>query len=153
MPQSTHFMCDASFVFLFFVVCELFVLLLDCVTCACIIRLTLHVLIIWNSALVHVSQVDSKISLGIAGILIVLSSVACSLGIFSYIGIPLTLIVIEVIPFLVLAVGVDNIFIIVQTYQVGGVSWEQIQLQHDTVNVSWLIPLKYFRRAPFSSCF
>lgn len=65
-----------------------------------------------------VVQVDSKISLGIAGILIVLSSVACSLGIFSYIGIPLTLIVIEVIPFLVLAVGVDNIFIIVQTYQV-----------------------------------
>ncbi|XP_012683380.2 NPC intracellular cholesterol transporter 1 [Clupea harengus] len=61
--------------------------------------------------------VDSKISLGIAGILIVLSSVACSLGIFSYAGVPLTLIVIEVIPFLVLAVGVDNIFIIVQTYQ------------------------------------
>lgn len=63
-------------------------------------------------------QVDSKISLGIAGILIVLSSVSSSLGIFSYAGIPLTLIVIEVIPFLVLAVGVDNIFIIVQTYQV-----------------------------------
>ncbi|XP_053185767.1 NPC intracellular cholesterol transporter 1 [Scomber japonicus] len=62
-------------------------------------------------------MVDSKISLGIAGILIVLSSVAASLGIFSYAGIPLTLIVIEVIPFLVLAVGVDNIFIIVQTYQ------------------------------------
>ncbi|XP_045383506.1 NPC intracellular cholesterol transporter 1 isoform X3 [Lemur catta] len=61
--------------------------------------------------------VDSKVSLGIAGILIVLSSVTCSLGIFSYIGIPLTLIVIEVIPFLVLAVGVDNIFILVQTYQ------------------------------------
>ncbi|KAL0966255.1 hypothetical protein UPYG_G00293020 [Umbra pygmaea] len=61
--------------------------------------------------------VDSKISLGIAGILIVLSSVVCSLGIFSYAGVPLTLIVIEVIPFLVLAVGVDNIFIIVQTYQ------------------------------------
>lgn len=62
-------------------------------------------------------MVDSKISLGIAGILIVLSSVASSLGIFSYAGVPLTLIVIEVIPFLVLAVGVDNIFIIVQTYQ------------------------------------
>uniref|UniRef100_A0A7N8YL89 Niemann-Pick disease, type C1 n=1 Tax=Mastacembelus armatus TaxID=205130 RepID=A0A7N8YL89_9TELE len=62
-------------------------------------------------------MVDSKISLGIAGILIVLSSVAASLGIFSYAGVPLTLIVIEVIPFLVLAVGVDNIFIIVQTYQ------------------------------------
>nr|XP_033789766.1 NPC intracellular cholesterol transporter 1 [Geotrypetes seraphini] len=61
--------------------------------------------------------VDSKISLGIAGILIVLSSVACSLGIFSYARVPLTLIVIEVIPFLVLAVGVDNIFIIVQALQ------------------------------------
>eukprot|EP00079_Xenopus_tropicalis_P016418 XP_004915269.1 PREDICTED: Niemann-Pick C1 protein [Xenopus tropicalis] len=61
--------------------------------------------------------VDSKISLGIAGILIVLSSVACSLGIFSYAGVSLTLIVIEVIPFLVLAVGVDNIYIIVQRYQ------------------------------------
>ncbi|OWK01765.1 NPC1 [Cervus elaphus hippelaphus] len=65
----------------------------------------------------HRLMVDSKISLGIAGVLIVLSSVACSLGIFSYIGVPLTLIVIEVIPFLVLAVGVDNIFILVQTYQ------------------------------------
>lgn len=63
-------------------------------------------------------QVDSKISLGIAGIVIVLSSVCASLGIFSYVGVPLTLIVIEVIPFLVLAVGVDNIFIIVQTFQV-----------------------------------
>uniref|UniRef100_H3DBI8 Niemann-Pick disease, type C1 n=1 Tax=Tetraodon nigroviridis TaxID=99883 RepID=H3DBI8_TETNG len=61
--------------------------------------------------------VDSKVSLGISGILIVLSSVSSSLGIFSYFGIPLTLIVIEVIPFLVLAVGVDNIFIIVQTLQ------------------------------------
>ncbi|XP_066435716.1 NPC intracellular cholesterol transporter 1 [Eleutherodactylus coqui] len=61
--------------------------------------------------------VDSKVSLGISGILIVLSSVACSLGVFSYARIPLTLIVIEVIPFLVLAVGVDNIYIIVQTLQ------------------------------------
>ncbi|XP_067833782.1 NPC intracellular cholesterol transporter 1 [Heptranchias perlo] len=61
--------------------------------------------------------VYSKISLGVAGILIVLSSVACSLGLFSYAGVPLTLIVIEVIPFLVLAVGVDNIFIIVQTFR------------------------------------
>ncbi|XP_044538920.1 NPC intracellular cholesterol transporter 1 [Gracilinanus agilis] len=65
----------------------------------------------------HRFLVDSKISLGIAGILMVLSSVVCSLGLFSYVGIPLTLIVIEVIPFLVLAVGVDNIFILVQTFQ------------------------------------
>ncbi|RXN37378.1 Niemann-Pick C1 [Labeo rohita] len=75
--------------------------------------------------------VDSKISLGIAGILIVLSSVACSLGIFSYVGIPLTLIVIEVIPFLVLAVGVDNIFIIVQTYQVSPMALDDTSTLHD----------------------
>lgn len=56
--------------------------------------------------------------LGLTGVLIVLLSVVSSLGIFSYLGVPATLIIIEVIPFLVLAVGVDNIFIIVQGYQV-----------------------------------
>jgi Niemann-Pick C1 protein len=63
-------------------------------------------------------QVDSKIILGVAGITIVMLSVFSSLGIFSYFGVPATLIIIEVVPFLVLAVGVDNIFILVQTYQV-----------------------------------
>ncbi|XP_021950793.1 NPC intracellular cholesterol transporter 1 isoform X2 [Folsomia candida] len=61
--------------------------------------------------------IDSKITLGLAGVTIVLSSVACSIGIFGYLKIPATLIIIEVIPFLVLAVGVDNIFILTQTYQ------------------------------------
>ncbi|KAF2904777.1 hypothetical protein ILUMI_01402 [Ignelater luminosus] len=60
---------------------------------------------------------DSKVTLGIGGIIIVLCSVLCSLGVCSYIGITTTLLTIEVIPFLVLAVGVDNIFIIVQTHQ------------------------------------
>lgn len=62
------------------------------------------------------SQVDTKIILAIGGIIIVLCSVLCSLGLFGYIGLPTTLLTIEVIPFLVLAVGVDNIFIIVQTH-------------------------------------
>lgn len=61
--------------------------------------------------------VDSKITLGLGGVLIVLVSVSSSVGIYGYIGIPATLIIIEVIPFLVLAVGVDNMFILVQTYQ------------------------------------
>ena len=61
--------------------------------------------------------VDSKITLGIGGVCIVLLSVASSIGFYGYIGVPATLIIIEVIPFLVLAVGVDNIFILVQTYQ------------------------------------
>ncbi|KAF7384137.1 hypothetical protein HZH66_012387 [Vespula vulgaris] len=60
---------------------------------------------------------SSKIVVSIGGIIIVIASVASSLGIFGYIGVPTTLLTIEVIPFLVLAVGVDNIFILVQTYQ------------------------------------
>jgi len=61
--------------------------------------------------------IDSKITLGIGGVIIVLASVVSSVGIFGYIGLPATLIIVEVIPFLVLAVGVDNIFILVQTHQ------------------------------------
>lgn len=61
--------------------------------------------------------IDSKITLGIGGVVIVLASVVSSIGMFGFIGIPATLIIIEVIPFLVLAVGVDNIFILVQTHQ------------------------------------
>ena len=65
-----------------------------------------------------VFQVESKITLGLAGVLIVLVSVLTSLGTYSYLGVPATLIIIEVVPFLVLAVGVDNIFILVQAFQV-----------------------------------
>ncbi|KAG1677102.1 NPC intracellular cholesterol transporter 1 [Nymphon striatum] len=61
--------------------------------------------------------VDSKMSLGLAGVIIVIISVISSIGFYSFIGVPATLIIIEVIPFLVLAVGVDNIFILVQALQ------------------------------------
>lgn len=60
---------------------------------------------------------ETKIVLGIGGVLIVLGSVLSSIGLCGYLGISTTLLTIEVIPFLVLAVGVDNIFIIVQTHQ------------------------------------
>ncbi|CAG9788893.1 unnamed protein product [Diatraea saccharalis] len=61
--------------------------------------------------------IDSKVTLGLGGVLIVLASVVCSVGMYGFIGVPATLIIVEVIPFLVLAVGVDNIFILVQTSQ------------------------------------
>jgi Niemann-Pick C1 protein len=61
--------------------------------------------------------VDAKLSVGLTGVMIVLLSVSASLGTFSYVGVPATLIIIEVVPFLVLAVGVDNIFILVQAVQ------------------------------------
>ncbi|XP_030752069.1 NPC intracellular cholesterol transporter 1 isoform X3 [Sitophilus oryzae] len=61
--------------------------------------------------------INSKITLGLGGVIIVLASVVSSVGFFGFIRLPATLIIIEVIPFLVLAVGVDNIFILVQTHQ------------------------------------
>ncbi|XP_015376879.1 PREDICTED: Niemann-Pick C1 protein, partial [Diuraphis noxia] len=59
----------------------------------------------------------NKIILSFFGIVIVISSVVCSVGFYGIIGIPLSLIVLEVIPFIVLAVGVDNIFLIIRMYQ------------------------------------
>ncbi|KAG5927835.1 hypothetical protein E4U42_001720 [Claviceps africana] len=57
--------------------------------------------------------VESKVLLGLLGILIVLMSIAASIGFFSWLGLKATLIIVEVIPFIVLAVGVDNVFLIV----------------------------------------
>ena len=57
--------------------------------------------------------VGSKFTLGLFGIVLVILSVSSSVGFFSFIGVKVTLIIAEVIPFLVLAVGVDNVFILV----------------------------------------
>lgn len=76
------------------------------------------------------SLVQSKFTLGIVGILIVLMSISTSIGLFSAMGIKVTLIIAEVIPFIVLAVGVDNIFLIVHEF-------ERVNISHpdDTVEV------------------
>lgn len=55
----------------------------------------------------------SKFMLGLFGISLVILSVSSSVGLFSLAGVKVTLIIAEVIPFLVLAVGVDNVFILV----------------------------------------
>lgn len=57
--------------------------------------------------------VGSKSTLGLFSILLVILSVSSSVGLFSFLGVKVTLIIAEVIPFLVLAVGVDNVFILV----------------------------------------
>lgn len=57
--------------------------------------------------------VGSKFTLGLFGIGLVILSVSSSVGFFSAYGVKVTLIIAEVIPFLVLAVGVDNVFILV----------------------------------------
>uniref|UniRef100_A0A182NDR6 SSD domain-containing protein n=1 Tax=Anopheles dirus TaxID=7168 RepID=A0A182NDR6_9DIPT len=58
----------------------------------------------------------SRIVLALGGIVVVLASVACSLGFFGYLELATTMLTIEVIPFLVLAVGVDNIFMLVHAF-------------------------------------
>uniref|UniRef100_A0AAQ5YKR8 SSD domain-containing protein n=1 Tax=Amphiprion ocellaris TaxID=80972 RepID=A0AAQ5YKR8_AMPOC len=61
--------------------------------------------------------VDSKFLVGLGGILVVGCSVLSSMGFYSWIGIPSSLVILQVVPFLVLAVGADNIFIFVLEYQ------------------------------------
>lgn len=63
------------------------------------------------------SFVESKFTLGVVGIIIVLMSISASIGLFSAAGVKVTLIIAEVIPFIVLAVGVDNIFLIVHEFE------------------------------------
>ncbi|XP_034215216.1 NPC intracellular cholesterol transporter 1-like isoform X3 [Prunus dulcis] len=57
--------------------------------------------------------ISSKVLLGLSGVVLVMLSVLGSVGFFSVIGVKSTLIIMEVIPFLVLAVGVDNMCILV----------------------------------------
>ncbi|CCD24281.1 sphingolipid transporter NDAI_0C06220 [Naumovozyma dairenensis CBS 421] len=58
----------------------------------------------------------TRILLGFTGILIVISSAVCAAGLLSFLGIKSTLIIAEVIPFLILAIGIDNIFLITHEY-------------------------------------
>ncbi|CAH2075793.1 unnamed protein product [Thlaspi arvense] len=58
--------------------------------------------------------ISSKVLLGLSGVVLVLLSVLGSVGFFSALGVKSTLIIMEVIPFLVLAVGVDNMCILVR---------------------------------------
>jgi Niemann-Pick C1 protein len=58
------------------------------------------------------STVHSKFSLGFAGIIVVISSLISAIGITFYLNDKLTMISAEVVPFLILAIGVDNMFLI-----------------------------------------
>ncbi|KAI1724282.1 patched family domain-containing protein [Ditylenchus destructor] len=61
--------------------------------------------------------INSKFLVGICGVFSVTLSVTSSIGLFALYDMPASLLILEVEPFLVLAVGVDNIFIFVQAYQ------------------------------------
>lgn len=58
------------------------------------------------------SYVHNRFLLGFAGITVVIFSVMSAIGITFYASIPLTMISAEVVPFLILAIGVDNMFLL-----------------------------------------
>lgn len=62
------------------------------------------------------NKVHSSFLLGLGGISIVAFSVIAAVGLLAYFGINLSLISAEVVPFLILAIGVDNMFIIANAY-------------------------------------
>ena len=57
-------------------------------------------------------------------------SVAASIGLFGFCQVPATLIIFEILPFLVLAVGVDNIFIMVDGFQKSEPSESELDYEH-----------------------
>ncbi|KAK9478308.1 sterol-sensing domain of SREBP cleavage-activation-domain-containing protein [Lipomyces japonicus] len=74
--------------------------------------------------------VQSKVTLGLVGLLIVLFSVSASIGFFSILGVKVTLIIAEVIPFLVLAVGVDNIFLLSHELELVNEKYQAEPVEH-----------------------
>lgn len=67
----------------------------------------------------------TRFLLGLSGIIIILLSVSSSAGLFSFFGVKSTLIIAEVIPFMVLAIGIDNIFLIVHELHIINESSEE----------------------------
>jgi len=98
-------------------------------------------------------MIESKITLGLGGVMIVLLSVAASIGTFGFIGVPATLIIFEIIPFLVLAVGVDNIFILVQTYQRDQRKAHETHAEHVGRIVGEVAPSMLLSSMAESTCF
>uniref|UniRef100_A0AC35EV92 SSD domain-containing protein n=1 Tax=Panagrolaimus sp. PS1159 TaxID=55785 RepID=A0AC35EV92_9BILA len=98
--------------------------------------------------------VNSKFTLGIVGVIVVALSVTSSIGVFAFYGIPATMIILEVQPFLILAVGVDNIFLLVQAYQRHSVIDSQLCLKERIAMICGeVIPSMMLSSISESTCF
>lgn len=81
---------------MFYTLTKVVVCVYLCVTesCQCLFFQIENVLVLRSD--VCLLQIDSKVTLGLGGVLIVLASVGCSVGLFGFVGVPATLIIIEV---------------------------------------------------------
>lgn len=68
-------------------------------------------------ALGKLHPVRSKIMLGLSGVVVVICSIVIAFGLGSLCGIQVTPIITEVIPFVILAIGVDNVFLLTQCFE------------------------------------
>ena len=74
------------------------------------------------------NPVRSQSGLGIAGVLLVAITVAAGLGFCALIGIVFNASTTQIVPFLALGLGVDNMFLLTHTY---AQSWDQQYRRHD----------------------
>eukprot|EP00002_Diphylleia_rotans_P030772 TRINITY_DN6360_c0_g1_i2.p1 TRINITY_DN6360_c0_g1~~TRINITY_DN6360_c0_g1_i2.p1 ORF type:complete len:1234 (-),score=233.57 TRINITY_DN6360_c0_g1_i2:101-3802(-) len=65
---------------------------------------------------ITLAPVRSRMMLSFAGVILVIFSMVISVGVWAFIGVKATLIISQVIPFLILSIGLDNMFIIVNTF-------------------------------------
>lgn len=61
------------------------------------------------------SPKDSSAGLGLAGVALVVGSVASGLGLCALLGLPFTAATTQVLPFLAMGLGVDDMFLVVST--------------------------------------
>ncbi|XP_073946137.1 NPC intracellular cholesterol transporter 1 homolog 1b-like [Choristoneura fumiferana] len=59
--------------------------------------------------------IDSKVMVALGSIIVEIIAIICAMGVMGYSGITLTLLAINVIPFFVLSIGIDNVFLMVNT--------------------------------------
>ncbi|CAH2258934.1 jg12586 [Pararge aegeria aegeria] len=57
--------------------------------------------------------IDSKVTVAISCIIVVLISIFCAMGVLGYMNVTVTLLAINVIPFFILSVGIDNVFLMI----------------------------------------
>lgn len=59
--------------------------------------------------------IDSKVMVALGSIVTVIVAIVCAMGVMGYAQITLTLLAINVIPFFILSIGIDNVFLMVNT--------------------------------------